>query len=110
MKKYIPKILQNTTRIGILLGVEFIFSSVLYIVLATRGVSENLSLLIAFLTLVVGILVTVPVIHSLSLLLKRSHGRTSRGVAASRRELLRAGARGGITIALQSLLNEPVFP
>ena len=104
MKKYIPKTLQSTSRLWIFLGIDFIFSSLLYVVLAVIGISENISLLIAFLTLVLGILVIVPIIliHYISFLLKQSHSGKLR--AASRREfLLRAGAMSVFTLAIQPL-------
>ena len=101
------KRLQTIKRISIILGIGVLFSSVLYAVLTIIGISENISLLIAFLTLV-GILVTLPLIYYLAFLLKQSQSGTSG--AASRREFLRrAGAMSAITLAIQPFLDEPAL-
>src|SRR2546425_1660157 len=107
MKKYIPKSLQATPYLWIL-GIDLILSAVLYGTLAVIGISEDISLLAALLTLVVGLLVTILIVRYLSFRSKQSYSETPK--TASRRELFRsAGALGMITLAGQHLLNDPAL-
>jgi hypothetical protein len=80
-----------------------IFASLLYIVLIVSGISKETSFLIAFLTLVGG-LVAVSLIYFLSLRLRQPYRKLSK--TASRRDFFRRAGTMSAVIALQPLLTE----